>query len=80
MKVKRCSVDSSRYIFRAISKTRLGYKLGSANKLISYSTIRDYFQNSFEDIVPDISLFSTHSLRAGGASAAARAGVEDRRF
>ena len=54
--------------------------LVSANKPISYSTIRDYFKNSFKDIVTDISLFSTHSLRAGGASAAANAGVEDRLF
>ena len=29
---------------------------------------------------PDISLFSTHSFRAGGASAAANAGVPDRGF
>ena len=30
--------------------------------------------------MPDISHFSTHSLRAGGASAAANAGVADRVF
>ena len=30
--------------------------------------------------MPDISDFSTHSLRAGGASAAANAGVADRVF
>ena len=38
------------------------------------------FKVNFKDIVPDISLFSTHSLRAGGASAAANAGVQDRLF
>jgi len=30
--------------------------------------------------VPDIATFSTHSLRAGGASAVANAGVADRLF
>ena len=40
----------------------------------------DYFKSSFKDIVPDITAFSTYSLRAGGASAAANAGVEDRLF
>lgn len=30
--------------------------------------------------MPDIAAFSTHSLRAGGASAAANAGVADRLF
>ena len=29
--------------------------------------MRDYFKSTFKDIVPDIALFSTHSLRAGGA-------------
>ena len=50
------------------------------NKPISYSSFRDYFKASFKDIVPDISLFSTHSLRTGGASAAGNAGVADKFF
>ena len=37
-------------------------------------------KSSFKDIVPDITSFSTYSLRAGCASAAANAGVEDRLF
>ena len=32
----------------------------------------------FKDIVPDISAIGTHSLRSGGATAAANAGVPDR--
>ena len=41
--------------------------------------MRDCFKSSFEGIVRDISLFSTHSLRAG-ALAAANAGVSERLF
>ena len=61
-------------------KFELGHRLVSVNKPLSYSCIRDYFKSIFKDILPDISLFSTHSLRAGGASAAANAGVPDRVF
>ena len=68
-------VDPSHYVFRALSKTRSGHTSVSINKPISYSSVRDYFKSTFKDIVPDIALFSTHSLSAGGASAAANAGV-----
>jgi len=78
--VERFLADSTHYVFRALSKTKSGHTLISVNKPICYSSIRDYFKASFKDIVPDISLFSTHSLRAGGASAAANAGVADRLF
>ena len=48
--------------------------------LISYSSILDYFKRSFKDIVLDVSQFGTQSLKAGGASAAANSGVQDRLF
>ena len=67
-------------VFRALAKTRLGHTFVSVNKPISYSSIRDDFKSSFKNIVPDIASFSTHSLTAGDASAAANAGVEDRLF
>ena len=35
---------------------------------------------AFKNIVPDVSAISTHSLRGGGATAAANAGVPDRLF
>ena len=73
-------VDSAHFVFRALSKTKSSHKLVAVNKPISYSSVRYYFKKSFKDIVPDISVFSTHSLRAGGASAAANAGVADRLF
>ena len=73
-------VDPSHYVFRALYKTRSGHTLVSINKPISYSSVRDYFKSTFRDIVPKIALFSTHSLRAGGASAAANAGVADKLF
>ena len=35
---------------------------------------------AFKNIVPDVSAIGTHSLRGSGATAAANAGVPDRRF
>ena len=78
--VKRYSVQSDHFVFRALSKCKSGHKLVAINRPVSYFTIREYFKVNFKDIAPDISLFSTHSLRAGGASAAAKAGVQDRLF
>ena len=58
--------SSKEYLFRPISKIRVGHRLIGDNKPISYTTIREAFKESFKSIVPDISEYSTHSLRAGG--------------
>lgn len=71
---------SEEFLFRPISKTGTGHRLVGSNKPISYSTIREAFKSCFKSIVPDIRTFSTHSLRAGGATAAANAGIGDRVF
>ena len=78
--LESCPVDRGHYVFRALSKTRSSHTLVSLNKPIRYSSVRDYFKSTFKDIVSNIALFSAHSLRAGGASAAANAGVSDRLF
>ena len=44
-------------------------------KGISYTRLRELVLESFVGIVPDLSKIGTHSLRSGGASAAANAGV-----
>ena len=62
----------------SISKTKCGYKPRS--KGLSYSRLRELVLEAFKDIVPDISAIGTHSLRSGGATAAANAGVPDRLF
>ncbi|CAH3030965.1 unnamed protein product, partial [Pocillopora meandrina] len=45
---------------------------------ISSSEYRKRLVLSFSDIVPDISRFSTHSTRSGGATLAANSGVSER--
>ncbi|XP_015769715.1 PREDICTED: uncharacterized protein LOC107348204, partial [Acropora digitifera] len=72
--------DSDEYIFRPISASNSCKLLVSVNKAISYSTYRQFFKKSFRDIVPDITNFSTHSARSGGATSAANSGIPERNF
>ena len=61
-----------------MSKTKFGYKPRS--KGLSYTRLRELVLEAFKDIVPDISTIGTHSLRSGGATAAANAGIPDHLF
>ena len=70
--------NSEEYLFRPISSSENRKCLVSVNKPISYSAYRDSFKKSFPDIVPDISRFSTHSTRSGGATLAANSGVSEK--
>ena len=62
-------VEPSHYVFKPLTKSKLGHKFVSTNKPTSYSTVREYLNSTFKNIVPDIAAFSIHSLRAGGDSA-----------
>lgn len=65
---------------RPISVSRKSQRLVSVEKPINYATYRDIFKKVFQNIVPDISKYSTHSLRSGGATLAANSGIPDRQF
>ena len=74
----RAGLSCDSPLFCQLSKTKCGYKPRS--KGLSYSRLRELVLEAFKDIVPDISAIGTHSLRSGGATAAANAGVPDRLF
>ena len=74
------SPDSSEFIFRPLVKTKLSYKLVKVDKHISYATFRGQLTKTLQSIVPDPSVYGTHSFRSGGASRAAKRGVSDRVF
>ena len=46
----------------------------------SHTRLRELVIEAFRGIVPDLARVGTHSLRSGGATAAANAGVPDRLF
>ena len=60
------------------SKTEYDYKPRSIG--LSYTRLRELVLEAFEDIVPDIAVTSTHSLRSVGATATTNAGIPDRLF
>ena len=66
-------------VFRGITKTRTGEKLRKSGGL-SYSRAREILLEKIKAMGWDPSQFGMHSLRAGGATAAANAGVPDRLF
>ena len=61
---------SHEHVFRAISKTKLGEKLRKGGGL-SYSRARELLLEKIKSMGMDPALFGMHSLRAGGATAAA---------
>lgn len=73
--------DSDCFIFRAVTfcKKSGSYKLRKSGPL-SYSRAREILLDALENVGVDKSKFGLHSLRSGGATAAANAGVNDRLF
>lgn len=73
------SHSSSLLVFRGITRTKHGERLRGAGGL-SYTRMRELFNAKWKELGFDVKQFGLHSLRAGGASAAANAGVPDRLF
>ena len=71
--------ESDSFLFRGITQTKNGSKLREKGGL-SYTTVREAVLAKLEAIGLDKRQYGLHSLRAGGASAAANAGVPDRMF
>lgn len=71
--------DSSLPLFRGISKTKAGERL-RINGSLSYTRMRELLLQELRKLGYDATKFGLHSLRAGGATAAANAGVPDRLF
>jgi len=70
------SQTSNLCLFRGIVKTKDGEKLRPSGA-VCYSTM---FRKKLEALGHSATGFGLHSFRAGGASAAAKAGVPDRLF
>ena len=72
-------LSNSQLLYRGIMKTKTGERLRASGGL-TYTRMRELLQEKLNQLgyVPDS--FGIHSLRAGGATAAANAGVLDRLF
>ena len=72
------NISSTQFVFRSVYKSKAGgYLLRDGSKL-SYSRARELFIQKFRAIGLDTSLYGLHSLRIGGASAAANSDIPDR--
>ena len=71
--------SSNALIFRGIVKTKTGEWLRKTGG-ISYSRARELMLHRLTKLGFDAKAFGMHSFRAGGATAAANAGVPDRLF
>ena len=80
LRLARISRDDQMYVFRAMSRTKAGCVLRKMDKPISYTTVRDDVLKEIEAVGEDRANYGVHSFRRGGATQAARAGVEDRLF
>ena len=77
---RTATVDGDeRFLFCPIQSTKNGEILRSSGK-ISYSCLAELFKKKLKALGFAANLFGLHSLRAGGATAAANAGVPDRLF
>ena len=68
--------EDKEFLFRGITKTKFGEKLRPAGSL-SYTTMRELFKKKLNELGHALGEFGLHSLHAGGATAAVKAGVPD---
>ena len=69
--------DSDLPLFRGINGPNAKAKVRRSK--LSYSRVRELVKEAFKDCI-DWNLIGVHSLRAGGANAAANNGIPDRLF
>ncbi len=69
---------SEEYLFRPLVYKKKSNTHALRQGKLTYSTCRDLFKQALQSVGVEASLFGLHSLRAGGATAAAAVGVPDR--
>lgn len=79
IRVASITGDPEKFLFRGLVNTKTGSKLRPSGNL-SYTRVRELVLEKLSILGLDKSRFGLHSLRSGGASAAANAGVPDRWF
>ena len=67
------------WLFRPLTSTKHGHRLKQVGQL-TYSQVREVVREGLRRLGVKPDDYGLHSLRAGGPTAAANAGVEDRLF
>lgn len=76
----KIDIESDIYLFSHLTATQQGYILRKDGKHLAYSNLRKLFLEAIQPHVSNVSDFCLHSLRSGGATAAANMGIPDRMF
>ena len=71
--------EEQQFLFQPICSTKAGESL-RASGTISYTCLREQFKKKLKQLGYNPAEFGLHSLRAGGATAAANAAVPERNF
>jgi site-specific recombinase XerD len=74
----KISKVSDKFLFTRILFKKGKLQLFKPNEALSYTNVRDVVKNKANQIGLNAALYSTHSMRAGGATAAAEANVPER--
>lgn len=77
LKAAKISDNPDAFVICRLFKTKTGYN-AHGDKSISYSSARSSFMEHLARIVKNTNIYGLHSLRSGGATAAANSGVSDR--
>jgi integrase len=78
--VSKMDQESTGFIFKSLQQYKGNLRLVHSDKPLTYTRTRELVKQQFIGIGLDSSLYSLHSLRSGGASAAARNNIPDRLF
>ena len=80
MQLAELQVASDNFLFRRVVNVGSAKRLHISRQPLKYSNVRDIVKAKALSLGLTPASFGTHSLRAGGCSAAANAGVSDRLF
>ena len=80
LNMAKINENSEEFIFRSSHRNHQHRTLKKKNVTLSYTRTRELFLDVVTAVGMEREEFSFHSLRSGGASAAANAGVNDRLF
>ena len=71
-------IYDDQFVFRRFVPSAGKFVLIKKNVTMTYTRVREVVKAKAQQIGLDVSQYSTHSMRAGGATSAARAGVSER--
>ena len=80
LQLSKAGLQPNKFLFRRIVLKQGRRMLHDKQEVMKYATVKDLVKNKARALGLDPSVYGTHSLRSGGCTSAANAGVSDRLF